>query len=100
MRPVSIQFAAAADGRAVSIDRDTVLSSMVSDATCVVSTDPARTIANTINTPANEQLSSVIGLLKSQSIQLVADFPLSAGEQIFVSCSAPAYVLLYFTDPV
>ena len=92
-------FSAPADGRPVSIDRDTVLESFTCSHSggCVISTDPARTVTNTLATPTDAQLNNVIGASKSTA-QISAAFLLSAGEMIFVSSGAAGVVLLLFRD--
>jgi hypothetical protein len=101
MRIVSVMFSVAADGRAVNIDRDTILSQVSTGAkAAVVSTDPAATVANTVSAPADTQLKTAIALFPTggSAQNLKTDFPLSGGEVIFCSC-AGTFVQLFFTDP-
>lgn len=102
MRPVAVSFAAAKDGQALLIDRDTRLSYVWSStASALVTTDPSATIANTINTPASAVLSTMIANCTGTKPAVIpTDFPLSAGEQIYLSISAAGIVQLFFTDPV
>src|SRR5690242_5312302 len=102
MRVLSVMFSAAADGRAVVMDRDTMLSYVLHRAASIVSTDPAVTIANFITAPANGTTLDVIsaGLPGTASpVQVRVDFPISAGMTLFVSSAQAGPVLLYFTDP-
>lgn len=98
MRTVGVGFNAAADGVALTIDRDSVLSFVTGRASFVVSSDSAATIANTLTAPATGQQKNLI--VGSQiSGQIRTDFPVSSGEVIFVSSSAAGSINLHFTDP-
>lgn len=101
MRPVTINFSAAADGRAVYIDRETVLSYVLHTVNSVVSCDPTATVANRITAPSDTIRLSDISIRSAAGAllpEIFTDFPLSTGEVIFVSATGVGSVILYFTD--
>ena len=101
MRIITVNFSAAADGRALSIDRDTVLSYVAAGINSVVSCDPAATTANRLAAPGDALRNSDIALRSAVGAgqsQITTDFPLSAGESVFVSATGAGFVQLFFTD--
>jgi hypothetical protein len=101
MRIVTIYFAAAADGISVQMNVDATLSYTHGTGRYVISTDPAATIANQQSTPAGTGLgnnSLIVNSAAASPVQIFTDFPISAGERLFVSCSAAGSVSLFFTD--
>ena len=97
IRSVGVGFSAAADGRAVTIDRHTTLVAVHNSG--LVSTDPTATFANRSTSPANETFTDIIFLGASGFSSVPLSFPLSAGEVIFVSRSGAGTTTLFFNDP-
>ncbi len=97
MRIVTMTYSAAADGRLLSIDHDTILSSVAGPGGTLISTDPAATVSAISSAPTDQLLNSVIATLPTAS-QISTDFPLSAGERIFVSSSSKGAIQLFFID--
>ena len=104
-RPMACGFSAAADGRAITIDRACALvAATATAAISLISWDPAATIANRITTPTDGQLSSILCTINtgtgSPQVILQLNIPLSAGEVIYLSRSAAGVVMLFFVDTV
>lgn len=104
MRPVGIGFSAAADGRAYRVDRNTVLSWVITPTSTIISTDPSATIANRTTTPADRVFTDVImrtaaGAFNANMLGGVVGFQLSLDEIIYISAAAAGLVLIFFDDP-
>jgi hypothetical protein len=103
VRVVTVYFGSIADGRALLIDRDTTLTSATAQSTAIISTDPAATIANQITSPTtgigNQLICALgVGTADKSVTQIFIDFPLSAGEVIYLSKSVIGTIQLFFTD--
>ena len=95
---LAVQFAAAADGRQVTIDEDVALIQLHnsgSSAGVVVSLDPKSTIANTITSPPNGFDENILAISRGTFVDC-GGVPISAGQSVFVSASAAASVVLIF----
>lgn len=100
LRPLAVGFSAAANGRAIYIDRDTLLSYVWANKGVIVSEDPNHTIAGNQTTPADGIMPGMIWNSVAGISPIQLDFPLSGGKTIFVSLAAAGSTVLYFTDPV
>jgi hypothetical protein len=96
---LTIQFAAAGDGRQVTVDADCVLSAVLngggSTVGLVISRDPSTTIANAITSPVAGIDENIIAILRGP-LWVQLKVPLSRGQGIFVSTSAAVSAVLYF----
>lgn len=100
MRIVAFGISGAGDGKPLTIDRDSVLSYVSGVGRFLVSSDPAATIANSVTTPADGLLKNVIAAHGGSTFfQIRLDFPVSAGEVIYVSSSGASNIQFAFTDP-
>jgi hypothetical protein len=98
---LAIQFSAAADGRQLTADVDTVLTAVSSPAAAkivVVSKDKATTIANSVTGPSNVSDENILAI--AAGFQAICRVPISAGQSVFVSASAAMSAVLSFEDVV
>lgn len=96
---LGVQFSAAADGRQVIADADCVLTSLHTGAASkvgVLSRDKNTTIANSVTAPSNINDDNIIAIAAGFAVPLT--YELSAGQSVFVSCSAAATVVLTFQN--
>jgi hypothetical protein len=97
---LAVQFSAAADGRQVTADVDTVLTGVhpsLSSVRVVVSRDKTTTIANAITAPANVTDENIIAIAGGFPV-IPLSVPVSAGQSVFVSCSAAGSAVLSWED--
>jgi hypothetical protein len=98
LRPVIHGFAAAADGRKYTIDRDcTLVSVTATSGKAVVSQDGSSTIANCVTAPASAELKNVL-LATASAGQYQLNFQLRRNEDIFISSGSAGSVGLLFDD--
>jgi hypothetical protein len=107
MRAVAMHFAGAADGQKWTVDADCVAVSCISSVVsgvCVVSFDPARTIASLTAGPTGLVRNDIIAVNRSYIVptsfqeNTQAGTQLRSGESVFFSSSAASVILLY-VDP-
>lgn len=96
---LALQFSAATDGRQLTVDEDCTLLKVTAGCgasviIAVVSKNPATTIANSITAPATTADENIIAI--SRAIEVNPNFPLYAGQSVFVSVSGACSVVLSF----
>jgi len=99
VKTISVCFSAAADGRSVTFDRDSVIVGLTGSAG-LLSSRPDATIANTVTAPANETRYDVIGRVSSGFPMPVIEYEVSAGETLFVSSQGAGVVCIHLRDTI
>jgi len=98
MRSIIQNFSAAVNGRALTIDRDCVLKSVLCFKGSLISTDPAATIANTQTAPGDSVANDHILNFGGSNLQLNVDFSLVKSQVIYLSINAAGFIQLFFED--
>jgi hypothetical protein len=98
LRQVILGFAAAADGRAYTVDRDCSLVAVTATSgKAVVSQDPGSTVANSVTAPASAELKNLL-LATASAGQYQLNAQLRKGEVIYISSGSAGTVGLLFDD--
>ena len=100
MRPITVTWDNLTDGSdsvAVVSDVDTTLVAVVTNINTLVTTDP-QFVYNVAKAPTSRtQLKSVIAFIPTATtVQISPNFPVLAGERVFVSSATTGNVVLYF----
>jgi hypothetical protein len=103
LRPVLLSSAVGADGVPYTVERDTVLSYVTFQGPAFITTNPARTIANSVTAVPGGAVSDILAMVTTANIpfQQFIDYPLSAGEVLYVCYSSTnRWILMLFSDLV
>jgi hypothetical protein len=95
MRVLSMDFTAATTARKLTIENDCNLEFAHSRTVAAISTDPTATLSQLTSPTVDKINKSTVATWTTQS-QLFLDFPLKAGEAIYVSVAQATSLQLYF----